>query len=219
MKTLTLSGWTQPTDALAHLVPDALTFDYSEYANPESSFEGLKSFADIERIVAWSMGGQLALRAIAAGVLKPSKLVLIAAPYRFVSEFGMDEFTFAQFRANYAADAARSKTRFHGLIAKGDRHHKEVVGLLGHHPEVENTGRWLPWLDDLSRFDLAHMDLSNVPKPLIIHGRNDVIVPVRQSEMLAKHLEYGICEIWEECGHAPHLHDTERFRARLNECQ
>ncbi|MBN8543220.1 MAG: alpha/beta hydrolase [Alphaproteobacteria bacterium] len=218
MKTLTLSGWTQPADALSRIVPDSVHFDYSDYASPEESFEGLKPFADIERVVAWSLGGQLALRAIAAGVLKPKKLVLIAAPFQFVSEFGMDDFTFNQFRTNYANDAARSKTRFHGLIAKGDKHHRDVVTLLGHHPEVENTARWLPWLDDLSRFSVENLNVSAIPEPLIIHGENDVIVPVEQSEMLVKHLGCGILEKWKECGHAPHLHDTDTFRARISEC-
>lgn len=219
MKTLTLSGWTQPSDALVPLVPDALTFDYSDYPNPEASFEGFRQFADVERIVAWSMGGQLALRAIAAGVLNPKKLVLIAPPYEFVGEEGMDPFTFNQFRENYAKDAARSKTRFHGLIAKGDKYHKQIVGMLGHHPEVENTARWLPWLDDLGAFTVNALDLSRVPAPLIVHGAEDVIVPIAQSRALAKHLGSGIFEAWEACGHAPHHHDTEKLRNRLLECQ
>lgn len=218
MTILTLSGWTQPADALARIVPDSIAFDYSEYANSEASFVGLKQYEHAERVVAWSMGGQLALRAIAAGVLNPKKLILIAAPYKFVSEFGMDDFTFNQFRENYLADAARSKTRFHGLIAKGDKHHKELVGLLGHHPEVENTNRWLPWLDELARFDLETLELQRVPETLIIHGVNDVIVPVEQSEILAKRLKSGTLEKWKECGHAPHLHDTPRFTARLQTC-
>ena len=218
MTILTLSGWTQPADALARIVPGSVYFDYSDYANPEASFAGLKQFKDIEKIVAWSMGGQLALRAIAAGVLNPKKLVLVATAYKFVSENGMDDFTFAQFRANYATDASRSKTRFHGLIAKGDARHKEIVGLLGHHPEVENTNRWLPWLDDLAKFDVATLELQRVPETLIIHGENDVIVPVAQSEILAKRLSSGTLEKWQECGHAPHLHDTSRFTARLQTC-
>jgi len=218
MTILTLSGWTQPSDALSRLIPGSVHFDYSDYASPEASFEGLKQFEYAERIIAWSLGGQLALRAISAGVVKPKKLTLIAAPYQFVGENGMDDFTFTQFRANYEADATRSKSRFHGLIAKGDKHHKRIVDELDHHHDVENISRWLPWLDDLARISLRDMDLSAVPAPLIIHGENDVIVPIGQSEALAKHLRSGIFERWEECGHAPHLHDTEKFTARLNTC-
>ncbi|MFZ4125682.1 MAG: alpha/beta fold hydrolase [Rickettsiales bacterium] len=217
MKTLTLSGWTQPADALASIVPDSVHFDYSDYSNPEASFDGLKQFQHIEYVVAWSMGGQLALRAIAAGVLKPKKLVLIAAPYQFVGKDGMDAFTFTQFRQNYAADATRSKTRFHGLIAKGDVRHRAIVGLLGHHPEVENTQRWLPWLDELAQFSVESLDKSVIPAPFVIHGTEDVIVPLKQSEALLAHLGAGQLDAWESCGHAPHLHDTEMFRKRLSE--
>lgn len=215
MKTLTLSGWAQPADALARIVPDSLHFDYSDYANPEASFEGLKQFADVERIVAWSMGGQLALRAIAAGVLKPRKLVLVASAYQFVSEFGMDDFTFNQFRKNYETDPARAKTRFHGLVAKGDTHAKRILSELDHHHDVENTARWLPWLDDLAAYTLEHTDLSAIPETLILHGEEDAIVPIAQSEKLVKRLKSGILERWKACAHAPHLHDSETFRARI----
>lgn len=215
MKTLTLSGWAQPANALSRIVPDSLHFDYSDYPNSEASFERLKSFHHIENIVAWSMGGQLALRAIAAGVLNPKKLVLIATPFQFVGKQGMDGLTFNQFRENYTTDARRSKNRFHGLIAKGDKHHRMIMDMLDHHPEVENIERWLPWLDELARFSVESLHHSAIPGPYVIHGSEDAIVPLKQSEALIAHLGAGHLEVWESCGHAPHLHDRQAFIERL----
>ena len=215
MNILTLSGWTQPSDALAQIIPHAGYFDYSDYPNPESSFAGLAPFANVPHVVAWSMCGQLALKAIQAGVLNPKKLTLIAVPYQFVADSrvkaAMDPLIFAQFRENYAHHPARSKTRFHGLIAKGDQHHARVMAALGHHREVEHTPRWLPWLDALASDSFYRVDLSRLPPSLIIHGENDMIVPVAQSKHLANALSCATLEVWPDCGHAPHLHDPIAF--------
>ncbi len=212
MSILTLSGWTQPSDALA--IPGAQTFDYSAYVSPEASFEALKNM-DAEHVVGWSMGGQLAIRAILAGVLKPKKLTLIAAPYQFVSctEFdgGMDKVTYALFRQSYARDAQRTMGRFAALMAKGDREGKRVAAELQYHPDAANTARWLPWLDILGAYSLAGHDLSALPTTRIVHGVNDAIAPIAQGEKLAALIPHATLERWEGAGHAPHLHDRLRL--------
>jgi len=216
MHRLTLSGWTQPADALLPLAPGAAVFDYSEYASPEASFSALAQFKHAEHVIAWSMGGQLALRAIAAGVLAPRRLTLIAAPWQFVTRRdGMDPTTFEQFRANYAQNPARTKTRFHALVAKGDRYLQRVMAELTHHHAVEDTPRWLPWLDELGRASLEGLDFSRVPPTLIVHGAEDAIVPVAQGEKLAALLPNATLRRWEGAGHAPHVHDLARLRAEI----
>lgn len=217
MRSLILSGWTQPVDALAAIEPEAETFDYSAYHSPEESLAALKKFKHTKCVVAWSMGGQLALQAMAAGVLKPQHLTLIATPYQFVSGGeirGMDPLTFEQFRDNYYRDPARTKSRFHGLVAKGDRDFARVHGLLGHHPEVENTARWLPWLDALGAHSLAETKFAHLPPTLLVHGMEDAIVPHTQSELLAKKLNATLSR-WEQVAHAPHVHDAARLRAEI----
>ncbi len=214
MTTLLLSGWTQPADALAHMADDAVLFDYSEYANPAAAIEGLRKIKPAH-VVAWSMGGQLALRAMSAGALAPKHLTLIAAPQRFVGEHGMGEETFRLFRDSYAADPARTKTRFHGLIAKGDARVREVMDMLGHHPEVENVSRWLPWLDDLGRHEFLDAALASRPPILIIHGMNDQIVPHTQGEQLSRFLPNATLSSWANVGHAPHAHDAARLKAEI----
>ena len=218
MTTLLLSGWTQPTDALAHLAEDALLFDYSDYPTPTAAMEALRDIR-ADRVIAWSMGGQLALRAIAAGALSPSHLTLIAAPMQFVSDAsgvkGMDPTTYQLFRESYQRDAARTKTRFHGLVSKGDRDMRRVMDMLGHHPQVEEVARWLPWLDDLAAHRLDVSALASAPPTLIIHGMNDAIVPLAQSEHLVRHLPHAQLNRWAEVGHAPHVHDANRLRAEM----
>lgn len=217
MSTLTLSGWTQPTDAVAQaLAPDANIFDYSEYATPEASFAGLEAFKNVENIIAWSLGGQLAVRAIAAGVLRPKHLTVIAPPYQFVQAgAGMDTTTFTLFRENYASDPARTKQRFHALVAKGDRDMRRILPLLGHHHAVEDTARWLPWLDDLGATSLDKLNLSALPRTLLVQGVNDAIVPAAQAERFANHAPQITVERWDDVSHAPHMHDAARLTASI----
>ena len=218
MSTLILTGWTQPVDALAHVVNDPILFDYSEYENAAAAIEALKRMPHTQ-CVGWSMGGQLALRAIAAGALKPQHLTLIAAPYQFVSDDaslkGMDSRTFELFRASYESDAARTAQRFHGLLAKGDREMKRLLSQFTSHPDVHNTARFLPWLDDLAAYSLADENLASVPPTLIIHGMNDAIVPHAQGEKLQQILPQAQLSSWAEVGHAPHVHDAARLRAEI----
>ncbi len=220
MTTLLLSGWTQPTDALAPLVSDAVMFDYSDYTSPDAAIEALGKL-EPRQAVAWSMGGQLALRAIAAGAIAPMHLTLIAAPVQFVSDGdgieGMGRETYRLFKESYAHDPARTKNRFHALIAKGDTAFKQVMELLGYHPQVEDVARWLPWLEDLAHYRLDVAALASAPPTLIIHGMNDVIVPHAQSEYLARHLPQAQLNSWAGVGHAPHAHDVARVRAEISE--
>ncbi|MDX2094585.1 MAG: alpha/beta fold hydrolase [Alphaproteobacteria bacterium] len=214
MSTLLLSGWTQPVDALILLAEGATLFDYSAYGSPGEALAALEKI-NPAYVVGWSLGGQLALRAIAAGAMAPRHLTLIAAPHRFVGEEGMGEETFRLFRESYINDPARTQTRFHGLIAKGDRDFKRIMGMLAHHPQVEEVARWLPWLDALATYPLDVRGLASAPPTLIIHGMNDAIVPYAQSEYLARTLPQARLNLWEGVGHAPHVHDAARVCAEI----
>lgn len=219
---LTLSGWTQPADAVARVLPMAVShMDYSEYPSPDAALEVLATLhAQTEHVIAWSMGGLLAVRAIEAGVIAPQKLTLIAPPYQFVNDdrfnAGMDPATFNLFRENYVADAARSKTRFHGLIAKGDARLREVMAQLTHHTHVENVPRWLPWLDDLASYSHTQSTHAILPDTQLIQGSHDAIVPAGQALAWQQHYPQVALHLWENVGHAPHLHDTQRFLQQIN---
>ena len=215
MTILTLSGWTQPSDALTRILPGAVSFDYSEYTDTAQAIDALSAHRSIKTVVAWSLGGWLAMQAIAAGTLAPASLVLIAPAFQFVNDGnftdGMPHDTFTQFRQNYITDPERTLTRFHGLIAKGDKNMRTVMAHLAHHPEVANTGRWLPWLDALAR-DTLHEVRIDTPHITLLHGHNDAIVPVAQSTHIKARNPNIQIEIWQDACHAPHLHDSARFK-------
>lgn len=217
MNILTLSGWGQPANALQAVVPESRTFDYSSYADSRAAIAALQSLPPPEHVIAWSLGGQLALHAIAAGALTPARLTLIGVPFQFVQggavHQAMDRFTFDTFRGNYAADPERTATRFHGLLAKGDRNPRGIMQGLKNHPAIADAARWLPWLDALDHEPVSGLSLTAVPATTIIHGAEDAIVPVAQAQLLAQALPHARVEIWEGVAHAPHLHDANRVRS------
>lgn len=219
MQILSLSGWAQPINALQGVAPHATLFDYSEYATEEATMHVLARYRDIPMIIAWSMGAQLALKAIAAHVLKPKFLLILAAPFQFVSDAqfgdGMDPLTFQQFRDNYARDAARTTQRFHGLIVKGDKHSKHILSQLSHHENVRDTKRWLPWLERLGRESLSNVVIPYPARTIIVHGDKDAIVPVAQATHLQALMPKSQLEIWQDVAHAPHLHDAARMQSYL----
>lgn len=216
MSTLILSGWTQSAGPLAALAPGARVFDYSDYPSMARCFPALASYRETKHVIAWSMGGQLALRAIAIGALAPKHLTLIATPYRFIGPDGMGAETFRLFRESYAKDPARTKQRFHALVGKGDARQSEVMRRLVHHEDVENTERWLPWLDALGLNDATSEPITKTPATLIIHGRNDDIVPHAQGEFLARYLPRTALSSWQDVGHAPHAHDAARMMDEIH---
>lgn len=219
MQTLTLSGWTQPVDALQSIVADAIAFDYSEYSDARSAIAALAQYRDIETIVAWSMGAQLVIKALADRALAPKKLILMAAPFQFVSTpdftHGMDPITFSQFRENYASNPKRTSERFHNLVAKGDKEPKRIASALSHHSHVHDAARWLPWLDALGVDSLKGMQVEAVPHTVLIHGDMDAIVPVAQATHIHAMMPKSALKIWQGVAHAPHLHDAERIKSYL----
>ncbi len=216
MNTLILSGWAQSPDALKSLFPQSIAFDYSDHATLEVCFKQLTQFVDIPYVVAWSMGGQLALRAIVANILKPKHLTLIGVPWQFIGTQGMDAYTYQLFRDTYVKNPARHKERFAALIAKGDRNAREVMRQIMHHPDIENTNRWLPWLEMLAGYSFEHATETPLPPALIIHGAQDAIVPVAQAYQLRQLLPSAHLAVWNEASHAPHWHDPARFMGEID---
>src|SRR5690349_8984668 len=117
----TISGWGQAHDSLASIAPDSAThLDYSNFTNIGAFFDSIKGQAP-DILVGWSLGGQIALRAISDGIIKPKKLVLLATPYQFVAskdvKCAMDRDTFNLFHTGFENDPVKAIKRFLTLIS------------------------------------------------------------------------------------------------------
>lgn len=209
-------------DALAPIAPEAWHLDYYPSRSPEEVFALFAPDAGSVRFaVGWSLGGWLLMRAIAEGVIAPAHLVLIAPPLQFVStpdfSHGMDVATFTLFSGNYRGDPVRTATRFAHLIAKGDIHHKRIIGELTLPPHSVDANVWHPWLEVLAQQRRHQLEFSGFPPTLLIHGERDTVVPVAQGRELASRIPGAKLHVLPEAAHAPHLHDSALVRRLIDD--
>lgn len=221
MKTIILSGWGQPEDALSIVAPGATPIGYAHHDSVEDALvEITDEKPDI--VIGWSLGGQLAARAISAGLIAPKKLVLIAAPYEFVevskSGLGMKRDTFDKFFDNYAQNPMRTLSKAWELVALYDDHAALVRSQLAHFSrDTVIMGNWLKWLSLIDGFSCDVLDFDKFPPTLLVHGEEDVVVEAKQSQRFADRIPHAKLDLWPGCGHAPHWHDTERLKFLIEE--
>ena len=215
-KIITLSGWGMAHDALAGVVPDSAThLDYSNFKNIDTFFSSIKG-ESLDVVVGWSLGGQIALRAISENIIKPKALILLATPYQFVAnkeiKCAMDRDSFNLFVSGFANDPVQTLNRFITLVSLNDTKAHEILTTLRQNKTKEHAGRWLYWLEELENFSCNELDFSKMPKTFAVHGRDDTIVDVTQTGLFKSLISDYTLEIFDYCGHAPHLHDEARVK-------
>lgn len=221
MKSISLSGWGQPEDALSAVAPNATPVGYANYDTVEEALSAIASEKP-DAVIGWSLGGQLAVRAIAMGIIAPKKLVLIAAPYEFVEissgGLGMKRDTFDKFFDNYAKNPMRTLSKAWELVSLYDDHAALVRNQLAHFSrDTVVMGNWLKWLSLIDGFSCDALDFSKFPPTLLVHGEEDVVVEAAQSQRFANRIPGARLDLWPGCGHAPHWHDTERLKFLIEE--
>jgi pimeloyl-[acyl-carrier protein] methyl ester esterase len=218
MRTIAVSGWGQPHDALAAIAPQATHARYAHHNTMEETLAAIaQAGADAELAVGWSLGGQLLTRAAAKKMLRPKKIVLIATPFQFTAggdfPLGMGPDTYAKFRANYGRNPARTLDKAWELIAKNDARADAVRAQLQRFDKAAVLAEnWLSWLHALDGFSAQDLPLADFPPTVLVHGKNDVVVDFRQSEYLAQRLPQAKVILWDDCGHAPHWHDPQALK-------
>lgn len=223
MRTAIVSGWGQPPDALAAIAPDARAVHYVDEPSVDAALAAIADQTkDADLIIGWSLGGQLAARAIAEKKIKPRRLVLIASAFQFVAnqrgELGMERFTFDKFRHNFEKNPARTLDKSWELISMHDTHSRRVLAALAAQDKSTVLQKdWLRWLDLLDGFSFEKIPLSNLPPTLILHGENDVVVEIAQSERFAEAIPNAELITFAGCGHAPHWHDSAAVQKAIAE--
>ena len=219
-KILSLNGWAQPSDGLLPVLPEgAEALDYTQAPDLESLWTTMRALQP-ETLVGWSLGGQLCVRAILDGGVYPQRLILLGAPWRFVANAdypeGMGATTYEMFVASYAKDPKRTAKHFATLVARGDIHaariQAEEAPLL---PLMADGARWLRWQETLRDWQPDLSSLSLVPPTLVVHGAEDGIISPAQAHRWHTFLPECELQIWEGCGHGPHLHDAEKLRTTI----
>lgn len=220
MSVMTLSGWGQPHDSLASIAPEGTHVDYAHHRLEDALAHIAQVGKDKQTVIGWSLGGQLAVRAIAAGLLRPQKLVLIAAPFQFVvseeKKLGMKRDLYQKFRDNYARNPERTLSKAWELVLKDDAKHEPMRQQIAKHdPQTVLAKDWLYWLDALEGFSCEGLSFDAFPPTLIIHGEKDAVVEHEQHAHFAQKLPVARVLSLSECGHAPHWHAADAVREEI----
>lgn len=201
-RTIAFSGWGQPPTAPRSVIFDASPIDYMRYSSIEALFSSLPVM-ECDTLIGWSLGGQLAIRAVANGIIQPKRLLLISTPFHF-SHPDADIFYQA-----VETQPELALKRFRLMIAEGDSNQKAVIRELGIATPPPPTLTY--WLKELYNFNCNTIDYTSFPPTLIIHGEQDHIVPVAQAEELASQFPHSKLVIFSHAAHAPHLHDSKKI--------
>ena len=215
---LCFSGWGQKFDSLEVIFRESFfdpffvsSCNYAKFENIADFFDDIAHKQNPQIVVGWSLGGQLAIRLIEKKIIAPKLLILIAPPFAMVKncriQTAMSQKVFTEFYQNFIAAPSKALKQFAVLTAMKDGNAKEIVKNLK--IDEENFAQLKFWLEELQRFSCFDVDFSNAPRTVFFQGNKDMIVHASQAEYFAKKIKNFRLEIFENCGHAPHLNNLE----------
>jgi 2-hydroxymuconate-semialdehyde hydrolase len=215
------------------VAPDMIGFGDSSH--PEDPPQGMAAFNDLRaeallglldelelgrvHIVGNSMGGQLALLMTLAAPERVGKLLLMGsggAPTTSVSP-GLAHLR--EFYADPTAESLRSLlTEFvydlEPLSGTIDAVVADRMTYIGR-DDVTRSHR-ASFNPTAPRWVFTEAELAGVPHPvLVVHGREDRIIPVEASFYFAEHLPNANLFVIAHCGHWTHIEHRQKFESLL----
>lgn len=175
-------------------------------------------------LVGWSLGGMLAMEVACRWPERCAAIALISSTPSFRQrdgwEHGCDQQVFSDFEQAVASQSPKTMSRFFALMMHGDNLSRSAYNTLAReavNKQSPTTAAGIKaGLELLSTIDLrAQLDALSMPT-LIIHGKQDAIVPFAASCALADTLPNARLQTFEDCGHAPFLTQPEAFNTILN---
>lgn len=170
--------------------------------------------AEDTTLIAWSLGGLLALRLAARFPNKVKRLILIASTAYFPCDEGgingIDRAWLDSFSQRFLAAPEKTLQRFMTLQVKGEQQAKPCLRLLQQLCTVSkyNMDECRAGLSLLSNMDVR-AELAQIGQEVrVIHGQNDAVLPLAAGQNLARHFNVS-CNVIVGAGHVPHVSHPE----------
>ena len=218
-KITVISGFGQEPDTFKNVFSnkDVIALDYLQTKNFEDLLTRDLRAYDNEVVIAWSLGGQVAIRLIEKQILKPKFLIFIATQFQFVEDdknnIGMSKELFNHFQYVLDEKPNHALEYLTNLTALNDKNPEDVVKNM---VAVENTNNLYYWLKEL-KFNCFNVDFKNFPKTIYVCGDGDAVVNSSQYKYFNKRIADFEMQIMFNCGHAPHFSHKNEFLNIINE--
>ena len=178
-------------------------------------------------LIGWSLGGQLAIQLENRIRQKASLLGLVLVSttpcFRQQKDWqpGCEAPIWQGFTDAAAHQDMKLMQRFFQMMLHGDVLDKSKRIEISrsaidkrHQPSFETLKQGLSLLSEL---DLRNQ-LNEIKTPtLVMHGMEDIIVPVAAGQYLAEHISHSEIHLFQECGHAPFLTHHAQFNRILEQ--
>jgi len=183
---------------------------FTGFLNLKNSFS---TILEPDILIGWSLGGQISLRLIQEKIIKPKLLVLIAPPFQMVKDSrihaGMSLKTYNDFYNNLSSSPDATLKKFAILSIMNDKNKLQIIKNL--EISEENNQKLLIWLQELKDFSCFDLDFENIPQTLYFIGLGDMVVHHSQAKYFAERIKNFELHEFKNCGHAPHLNNSELF--------
>lgn len=211
MKILTFTGWGQQELP----IPQSHSFSFLSKPDIEAAWKHYTGSTQPDIIIAWSLGGAVAVTLLQEEKLKTQQLILLATPFQFIDSPKKQQ-AINELKKNYQQDPRKTLKRFQQQITFGDSKTREVRSKLVTAADTTYLENWLP---ELEHVNFTNKALDKIPNTLIIQGNKDIVVNKEQAEKWSKSLpNCTICTL-PEAGHAPHLHHPESIESVIKKVE
>ena len=204
--TLDLPGYGFSKDIKNEFTLDAITDVVEQY---------IKNINKPVNLIAWSLGGLIALNVLQRKKIKIEKLILIAATPSFTKkqdwENGIEQSVFDEFSCSLKQDYKKTLKRFLSLQTRGSELAREELRELNQQLNSRgepNIKALESGLAILSNTDLRSDDKNNVAA-MIVLGEKDTLIPLSVKNEFEKIFPNSEIVILEKTGHAPFLSQAE----------
>tara|TARA_B100000686_G_C16805022_1_gene989301 strand:+ start:2814 stop:3590 length:777 start_codon:yes stop_codon:yes gene_type:complete len=175
-------------------------------------------------ICGWSLGGQIAMKLSLDVSEKVDKLILVSTTPSFIQRkdwtWAMEKNISELFMRNFDLDYVSTLNRFHTLQVQGDINTiillRKLRRFVSKQNKLDRDGL-RAGLEIIFTADLRE-NVKNISHPVVLlHGKNDVIVPLEASKWLCNNLGNSKLIILSDCGHLPFLSHTDQFLSSIFE--